>query len=564
MDAISLKCKMCGGTLHIVPNMSVCNCEYCGSMQTVPRLGSDKKNGLYDRANYYRQRSEFDKATQLYEQVLAEEPEDAESYWSLVLCRYGIQYVEDPGTRRMLPTVNRVQFGSIYADKDYKTALSYADENQKALYQAEAAEIDRIQKDFLAISESEAPYDVFICYKESDESGNRTPDSVLAYNLYGELTRSGYRVFFARVSLEDKLGSSYEPYIFSALRSAKAMIVLGTKAEYFNAVWVKNEWSRYLGMIHQGEQKVLIPAYKDISPYELPEEFSHLQAQDMGKLGWTQDVAHFVSKLFTTPAKSGVNSTAKPSITASSNQKEIFSQYSHLLPPMQQMQSLTDDIRKKKGAIEYCKQTFASFLPGAAVFSIIVGIIAVILSFFWEPMDQLFCNTIGAVGGRIVENNGFIITILVALLSIPVSGLIIALATLLGLTIIYTILFLPFVKKRKASKQKQYEEELNVLLAQRDKIKNDSRNIIKLVPTSYRTLDALQYVITLYSQARVNSAQEAFNMYEAKQATGKRDVGSNTATIGSNTVINQHLLSIQKELQQYLEDIPAELDRLRM
>lgn len=35
---------------------------------------------------------------------------------------------------------------------------------------------------------------------------------------------------------------------------------------------------------------MLIPAYRDMDPYDLPEEFSHLQAQDMSKLGFMQDL----------------------------------------------------------------------------------------------------------------------------------------------------------------------------------------------------------------------------------------------------------------------------------
>ncbi|MBD4337184.1 TIR domain-containing protein, partial [Xanthomonas citri pv. citri] len=79
----------------------------------------------------------------------------------------------------------------------------------------------------------EDPFDVFICYKESDSSGRRTPDSVLANDLYHQLTAAGFKVFFARITLEDKLGTAYEPYIFAALNSAKVMVVLGTRAEYF-------------------------------------------------------------------------------------------------------------------------------------------------------------------------------------------------------------------------------------------------------------------------------------------------------------------------------------------
>ena len=48
------------------------------------------------------------------------------------------------------------------------------------------------------------------------------------------------------------------------------MVVIGSKLEYFNAVWVKNEWSRYLSLIRNGEKKTLIPAYKDmdIKPHQ--------------------------------------------------------------------------------------------------------------------------------------------------------------------------------------------------------------------------------------------------------------------------------------------------------
>lgn len=75
------------------------------------------------------------------------------------------------------------------------------------------------------------------------------------------------------------------------------MVVLGTKPEFFNAVWVKNEWSRYLALIKNGARKMLIPAYKDMNPYDLPEEFSHLQAQDMSKLGFMQDLIRGIKKI---------------------------------------------------------------------------------------------------------------------------------------------------------------------------------------------------------------------------------------------------------------------------
>lgn len=226
------KCKMCGSPLELLEDATITTCAYCGTQQTLPHLKSERSYLLYDRANHFRRNNDFDKAMEIYDKILEEDNTDAEAYWSLVLCRYGIEYVEDPKTKKRLPTINRASFCSVAADEDYKAALKYASAEQRGLYEAEARAIDEIQKGILAISSEEKPFDVFICYKETDADGRRTPDSVLANDLYHQLVQEGFTVFFARNTLEDKLGVAYEPYIFAALQSAKVMVVLGTKPEY--------------------------------------------------------------------------------------------------------------------------------------------------------------------------------------------------------------------------------------------------------------------------------------------------------------------------------------------
>ena len=263
------KCKMCGGTIEFEQGATIGVCDSCGLKQTLPRLDDDRRTNLYDRANHFRRNNDFDKAMGIYEQILNEDKTDAEAYWSIVLCRYGIEYVEDPSSHKYIPTVNRTQLTSIFADEDYKSALVYAGAYQKALYEEEAKSIDEIQMGILSIAQKEEPFDIFICYKETDANGRRTQDSVLANDLYHQLTQEGFKVFFSRITLEDKLGIAYEPYIFAALNSAKVMVVLGTKSEYFNAVWVKNEWSRYLALIKSGAKKTLIPAYRDMDHFFL-------------------------------------------------------------------------------------------------------------------------------------------------------------------------------------------------------------------------------------------------------------------------------------------------------
>lgn len=75
------------------------------------------------------------------------------------------------------------------------------------------------------------------------------------------------------------------------------MIHVTTSDEYSESVWVRNEWSRYLSLIADGQKKTLIPCYKDISAYELPEEMQHLQGQDMSKLGAMQDLIRGINKI---------------------------------------------------------------------------------------------------------------------------------------------------------------------------------------------------------------------------------------------------------------------------
>ena len=304
-----IKCKMCGGDLTLVDGQSVAECEFCGSRQTVPAADNEKKLMLFGRANRLRANCDFDKAMVVYESIVADFPDEAEAYWGLVLCKYGIEYVDDPATGKKIPTCHRSSFDSILEDSDFEQAMENADPVALRVYREEAKQIEQIRRGILAVSSNEQPYDIFICYKETDENGDRTVDSVLAQDIYDALTDKGYRVFFSRISLEDKLGQAYEPYIFAALNSAKIMLVVGTCYEYYNAVWVKNEWSRFLKLISKDRSKALFPCYKNISPYDIPKEFAHLQGQDMGKIGAMQDLLRGVEKHL--PSRTGASRAAQ-------------------------------------------------------------------------------------------------------------------------------------------------------------------------------------------------------------------------------------------------------------
>ena len=312
-----IKCKMCGGDLELIEGSSVAVCEYCGSQQTVPAADNEKKLTLFARANRLRLACEFDKAAGVYESIVADFPTEAEAYWGLVLCRYGIEYVDDPATGKKIPTCHRSSFDSVMEDSDFEQALENADAVARRVYRDEAKAIEELRRDIVEVSGKEPPYDIFICYKETAEDGQRTVDSVIAQDVYDALTEKGYRVFFSRISLEDKLGTEYEPYIFAALHSAKIMLAFGTDYEYYNAVWVKNEWSRFLQLMTKDKSKHLIPCYKGIDAYDMPKEFAKLQAQDMGKVGAMQDLLRGVDKIMgkSAVAAPAADTTAAPAPT---------------------------------------------------------------------------------------------------------------------------------------------------------------------------------------------------------------------------------------------------------
>ena len=292
-----IKCKMCGGDIELSPDRTYGTCDSCGSTMTFPKIDDEQRANAFNRGNYFRRIGEFDKALAVYERIVEEDETDAEAHWCCALCRFGIEYVEDPATHAYLPTCHRASFDSFLEDVDCLAAIKYSDGATRAQYRQDAEKIAEVQRGILATSQTEAPFDVFICYKETDEDGQRTRDSIMAQEIYYQLTEQGRRVFFARITLEDKAGRQYEPYIFAALNSARVMIVVGTSARNFNAVWVKNEWSRFLALMKKDKKKLLLPCYRDMDPYDLPEQLSILQAYDMSKIGFLQDLIRGVNKV---------------------------------------------------------------------------------------------------------------------------------------------------------------------------------------------------------------------------------------------------------------------------
>ena len=321
------KCKMCGGELEIKEGEKIVECPFCGSKQTIALSSDTNALRLFERGNNLRARGEYDLAISVFENLVVQHPE-AEAYWDLLLCRYGIEYVNDfDGSKK--PTMHRYSTDSILEDDDFKKVLELSDAVTRPIYQEQAERINRIQSQIAKIVANEKPYDIFICYKETGKDNQRTIDSVMAQEIYEHLLEKGFNVFFARITLEDKLGVEYEPYIYAALSSARVMLVVGTDPDYFNATWVKNEWSRFLMMMRKDRTKQLIPCYKNMDAYDLPQSFINLQGLDMGKIGWLQDLIHGIAKFFPEKESTGKQSKLDPMLEGFLTRAEALMMVGH-------------------------------------------------------------------------------------------------------------------------------------------------------------------------------------------------------------------------------------------
>ncbi len=245
MGRVTMKCPCCGAELKFGADGITLSCEYCNHIEYWKEEKTEKVISELDRANALRRANRFSDAIMEYRLIIEQNPDDAEAHWGLVISLYGIDFVKDPRTNRYTPTCHRAVRESILENEDYLKAIECASEVQRAEYIKEATEIDRLQKEILKLSDAEEDYDVFISFKSTDEMGRITRDAQIARIIYDELTKRGIKTFFSDVTLEGKLFSAFEPIIFRALFSCKFFILVGTKEEFINAPWVKNEWSRF-------------------------------------------------------------------------------------------------------------------------------------------------------------------------------------------------------------------------------------------------------------------------------------------------------------------------------
>lgn len=275
-------CRFCGTPLEL-SGSTVCECPGCNRLQSVPLIDSAEKRGLLTRAEQLRKEQRYDKAIQLYEKMISLSPTDADLYWALALCRYGVLFFADGGL-----TLLRTQAHSFLSDSDYQQAVKFAGDKQRGFMESIAALIAEKQREISGLAVG-IEYDVLLCCGSSPEAAKRSTE------LYNRLASEKFNVFCTDITLADRARSECEPYIYAAVNSARVLLIAVTGTDIFNDVTVMNICGRFLSEDLRG--RAVIPILYGVLPGDLPPELSRFQAVNAANLGFEQDIIASIAAL---------------------------------------------------------------------------------------------------------------------------------------------------------------------------------------------------------------------------------------------------------------------------
>lgn len=302
-----LKCEKCQSeSLNSIGN-GIYVCEHCGS-KTIFLSENNKNNeeikNLYTEANINRRKRSFDEAYTRYKAILEIDPSETSALEGLILSYYGIEYIYDDTLREYLPTCHILDFKKISEDNLYLNCIKKADPEKREIIIEKLESIEKLMGKIEEVyNNKENDYEVFISSKITEPNTKlKTRDYTYAVDLY-EILSSKYKVFYSPYTLSDKAGQDYEPYICNAIQKTKVFILVGTKKEYIESPWVKNEYDRFVTRIQSKTseltQENFINVYdsETISLADMPRIGQAPQGVDLNSPTYKHDLKISIEKL---------------------------------------------------------------------------------------------------------------------------------------------------------------------------------------------------------------------------------------------------------------------------
>jgi hypothetical protein len=88
-------------------------------------------------------------------------------------------------------------------------------------------------------------HDIFISFKNLDTNGEASKDSIVAREIYTELTKLKLSTFFSPVSIRESGKSNWDRAIETALVSSRILILVGSSREHIDSPQVEEEWRAF-------------------------------------------------------------------------------------------------------------------------------------------------------------------------------------------------------------------------------------------------------------------------------------------------------------------------------
>lgn len=252
-----MTCKNCGA--EIIENQAidgVIECEYCFSRYTMPKKSASPAALEFMRIGEHDlDTGRFEDAYIAYEKAAKIDESEPEAQFGMALSLFKVQYIKDEINSRLQAICHELTEKKFQDDSRYLSALRLATEAQKKEYRKKAEEIDYIRGKFVELKKSGLDFDCFLCVKVTDERGEKTEDSKDADYIYDLLRDRGFKPFYSERNIRNRTGADYEAMILYALYSSETMLVISRNEEYLRTPWVKNEYTRFLRLLHDSEKE---------------------------------------------------------------------------------------------------------------------------------------------------------------------------------------------------------------------------------------------------------------------------------------------------------------------
>ena len=281
-----LACCICGSDMAAEEGSEKFRCLSCGSTLKILPDSMKKLN----RINYLRNTFSFKDAARLSVKLIEEFPNESMSYWSKFLCEYGIQYLKDSSGFVPVLRVDASVVPPVKENESYKSALSFADEEDKATYEKwgdliqnsieiskavmsqgseEEAQSSSTESAGAADEAPDYKFDVYVLSRE-----NVTPDDDFdGDRIFLRFQENlGFNVFYAPELFKDQDEISKAAYIVYAIKNSRILLPSFRSKDDANDGFLNYVVKAFSSIAEKNEDKMIFPIFdsSNLSLQQLP------------------------------------------------------------------------------------------------------------------------------------------------------------------------------------------------------------------------------------------------------------------------------------------------------